>query len=93
MFRHAPLEVPMPAGLVIRPHLSVIEVVPDKGRIAELELRLMAQDDLIEQLHEEVLQANGALAVMAKRLARVEQQLQAVCHAVDPPADEKPPHY
>lgn len=67
--------------------------MPDERRIAELELRLMAQDDLIEQLHQEVLQANGALAVLAKRLARVEQQLQAVSHVVDAPANEKPPHY
>lgn len=62
-------------------------------RLAELELRIMAQDDLIEQLHQEIVEANGSLAGLAKRLERAEQQLQTMARLIDVPVNERPPHY
>ena len=94
MFRHT-LSVCQRWSMLSSGRIWVLSnFVPDlEDRIAELELRLMAQDDLIEQLHEEVLDANGTLARLVKRLERIEEQLQAVVRTIDVPANERPPHY
>lgn len=65
----------------------------DADRIAELELELMAQRELLEVLNDELTAANGVIEVLGKRVERLERQLESVLTVVDAPADEKPPHY
>jgi uncharacterized coiled-coil protein SlyX len=65
----------------------------DADRIAELELELMAQRDLLDTLNGELTGANARIDVLEKRVERLERQLESVLAVVDAPASEKPPHY
>jgi uncharacterized coiled-coil protein SlyX len=65
----------------------------DADRIAELELELMAQRDLLDALNGELTGANARIDVLEKRVERLERQLESVLAVVEAPASEKPPHY
>jgi SlyX protein len=62
-------------------------------RFAELELRYISQQDLIEQLNEELVKANRTIDALEKRVVRLETTVDGLTRAVDVPANEKPPHY
>ena len=64
-----------------------------ESRLAELELRYLRQQDLVEQLNEVLVTTNQTVDLLERRVARLEQTLEGVVHAVDAPANEKPPHY
>ncbi len=66
---------------------------PDSERITHLELRYMEQQDLLDALNDELTKAVDQLARLGKRVDRLEQALQDVVRTIDPPANEKPPHY
>lgn len=61
-------------------------------RLTELELKYMEQSDLVEQLNQELISANGRVGVLEKRVQRMERQLEELLN-VDAPANERPPHY
>ena len=62
-------------------------------RLAELELRYVRQQDLVEQLNDELVKANATIDVLVKRVARLEAVIEGLASAVDKPSNEKPPHY
>jgi uncharacterized coiled-coil protein SlyX len=64
-----------------------------EDRLTELEVRYVRQQDLIEQLNDELVKANGAIDVLEKRVARLEAVVEGLASAVDRPGTEKPPHY
>jgi SlyX protein len=66
---------------------------PLESRLVELELRYMAQQDVIEALEREVLGANQRGDQLEKRVKRLEESLQELLRVLDAPANERPPHY
>ncbi len=64
-----------------------------EDRFTELELRYVRQQDLLEQLNDELIKANGTIDVLEKRVARLEGVVEGLVRAIDLPANEKPPHY
>ncbi len=64
----------------------------DGERITELELELMAQRELLETLSGQLAAVSDESATLAKRIARVERQLEAALGLLDVPPNEKPPH-
>ena len=65
----------------------------DNERLTNLELRYMEQQELLETLNGELTKAVDELALMGRRVERLEQALQDVLHSIDKPLNEKPPHY
>ena len=65
----------------------------DHERITQLELRFMAQQDLLETLNEELTKAVDTIGLMAHRIDRLEHTMQEVLRVLNVPANEKPPHY
>jgi SlyX protein len=66
---------------------------PLESRLVELELRYMAQQDVIEALEREVLGTNQRGDQLEKRVKRLEESLQELLRVLDAPANERPPHY
>lgn len=64
-----------------------------ESRLTDLELRYMRQQELLEALNGELTEANQSLTRMTKRVERLERQVESLLHALDKPANEKPPHY
>ena len=64
-----------------------------EDRFTELELRYVRQQDLLEQLNDELIKANGTIDVLEKRVARLEAVVDGLARAADPPSNERPPHY
>jgi SlyX protein len=62
-------------------------------RLTQLELRYMAQQDMLESLSQEVLAERQRAEGLEKRVKRLEEALQELLLAVDTPANERPPHY
>ncbi len=62
-------------------------------RLTQLELRFMAQQDLLETLNGELTDAVAQIDLLMKRVERLEQAMQEVLRTIQVPANEKPPHY
>ncbi|MEL7369452.1 MAG: SlyX family protein [Myxococcota bacterium] len=65
----------------------------DDDRLTHLELRFMAQQDLLETLNTELTKAVDELGAANKRIERLEQAMQEVLRLLQTPANERPPHY
>lgn len=61
--------------------------------MAELELRFMEQQKLLEDLSSVVYAQQQALDLASARLAQMEKKLSSEPGLVDARADERPPHY
>jgi len=64
-----------------------------EDRLTELELRFMTQARLIEELDEQLRQAQTQLARSDRRIERLETALEGLIRELGLPPDEKPPHY
>jgi len=62
-----------------------------ESRVTELEIKLTYQDALIETLNQVVIELRNEVEATARRLAKVEQQIQL--GLPDETPDEPPPHY
>lgn len=66
---------------------------PLDRRLAEVELRFMEQQKLLEDLSSVVYAQQQALDLATARLAQLEKKLNSEPGLVDARADERPPHY
>lgn len=62
-------------------------------RITQLELRFMAQQDLVDQLNKELIEHAKTIERLEARVKRLETTLEEVVGAVFVHPNEKPPHY
>jgi SlyX protein len=63
------------------------------ARLAELELRSMAQTELVQQLSEALYTQQRQLDRLQARFDQLTRRVDANPGQVDAAADEKPPHY
>lgn len=63
------------------------------ARLTELELRSMAQADLVQQLSEALYRQQQQLDRLQANLQQLQRRVEASPGQVDAAADEKPPHY
>jgi uncharacterized coiled-coil protein SlyX len=64
-----------------------------EDRIVELEIRYTQQEDLVEQLNAELVEANKIIARLDRRVKFLEESVRQVAERLPPPPNEKPPHY
>ena len=64
-------------------------------RIAELEVKLAFQDDLLGSLNRTVADMSGAVQAMGRDLAALRRELEAqrLAQGQDPALEPPPPHY
>ena len=66
---------------------------PPEQRLAELELRFMEQQKLLEDLSSVVYAQQQTIDLAHARIAQLEKKLSSEPGLVDARADERPPHY
>jgi uncharacterized coiled-coil protein SlyX len=62
-------------------------------RLTELELRHMVQQETIDTLDRQVLEASRRAEAAEQRLQRLERTVEDLIQAFLPPPQERPPHY
>ncbi len=65
----------------------------DHERLAELELRYMEQQEVLEELDRQLMEADRTISLLRRRLERLETTNEELVRIVLPPSNEKPPHY
>ena len=53
----------------------------------------MTQENLLQELDNQVREANETIALLQRRCVRLEAQIDQMLDGVDRPANERPPHY
>ncbi|NJK31799.1 MAG: hypothetical protein HC927_04920 [Deltaproteobacteria bacterium] len=65
----------------------------EEDRVATLELRFMEQSRLIEELSEQMVEANKIIERLVLRVGRLEEGTREILDQVRIIPSEKPPHY
>lgn len=65
----------------------------DEKRIAELEIRYMHQQELLQELSGVLYEQQKVIGQLRAEMDRLKQKLEAEPGLVDARQDERPPHY